>query len=215
MLEFSTTLAREVDDQTKKGIPDWNVKQNIPFAAVLGLFAAAQFCASLSILFSNRKQGAAGNLYYNSLVALLAAFAIGVCITILASEYNTFTRPIPKNQDVMPTLMPFYWAIQVDATATFLFSVPLLLFIFYNNLEHYLNEQRQTNQHLPITPAQALNRQVWLLSFFLLNVFAHVARTSLPMQSSTTSTSLPASRTPTTTPWMTWPTSTPSTSQWK
>ena len=74
-----------MDDQTEKGIPDWNVKQNIPFAAVVGVFAAVQFCASLAILISNRKQGAAGTLYYNSLVALLAAFAIGVDITILAS----------------------------------------------------------------------------------------------------------------------------------
>lgn len=140
-----------------------------------------QFCASLAILISNRKQGATGTLYYNSLVALLAAFAIGVDITILASEYNTWTRTVLKDQTVIPTLMPFYWTIQVDATATFLFSVPLLLFIFYNNLEDYLKEQREKNQHMTMAPAQALNKQIWLLAFFLLNAFAHIACTPCPI----------------------------------
>lgn len=98
------------------------------------MFAAAQFCSSLAILICNRKQGAAGTLYYNSLIGLLTSFAIGVSLTILASEYNTWTRPIKKDMKELPTLMPFYYTIQTDATATFLFSVPLLLFIFYNNL---------------------------------------------------------------------------------
>jgi hypothetical protein len=134
------TLAKEIDDAQSpdpRSIPDWNAKQNIPFAAILGIFAAAQFCSSLAIVILNRK-GSARTLYYNSLLGLLVSFAVGVSLTILASEYNSLTRIIPKDQDVLPTIMPFYWATQVDATATFLFSVPMLLFIFYYNLEDYL-----------------------------------------------------------------------------
>jgi hypothetical protein len=57
---------------------------NLPFAIVMGVFAAIQFCASFSIVISNRKTGAARVLYYNALLALLTAFAIGVNLTILA-----------------------------------------------------------------------------------------------------------------------------------
>lgn len=58
---------------------------NTPFAIVLGVFAAVQFCSSLAILISNRRYGSAGTLYYSSLVGLLTAFAVGVHMTILAS----------------------------------------------------------------------------------------------------------------------------------
>lgn len=148
---------------------------------VLGVFAAAQFCSSLAIVLSNRKRGAAGTLYYNSLAGVLTSFAVGVSVTILASEYNTFTRAIPKNQTDLPTIMPFYYSLQVDATATFLFAVPMLLFVFYNNLEDYLQEQREASK-LTTLPAQALNKQVWLLALFLLNAFAHIASTPRPTQ---------------------------------
>lgn len=74
---------------------------------------------------------------------MLVAFAIGVNSTILSSEYNTALRAIPKNQTVMPTLSRFYYAIQADSVATLLLTVPMLFFIFYHNLEDYLQEQRQ------------------------------------------------------------------------
>jgi hypothetical protein len=191
-------------------IPDWNVKQNIPFAVVLGVFAAVQFCSSLAITITNRNKGSAGTLYYNSLVGLLTSFAVGVSMTILASEYNTFTRPVTKDQTVLPTLMPFYYTLQVDATATFLFSVPMLLFVFYHNLEDYLKQQREATQQTFLQP-QALNKQIWLLALFLLNSFAHAACSRPPTQWSSTSTSSRASRTKRTTVWTTWRTSTRST----
>jgi hypothetical protein len=96
----------------------------------------------LVIFILSRKQKTAAALYYNALIALFASFSIGVSLTILASEYNSGTRQLPKDQSFFPTMMPFYYTIQVDATATFLLAVPMLLFIFYYNLEDYLTEQR-------------------------------------------------------------------------
>ena len=117
-----------------KAIEDWNAKMNIPFAVVLGVFATAQFLASLAIALLNRSSGSGRLLYYSSLLGMLVAFAIGVNSTILSSEYNTALRAIPKNQTVMPTLNRFYYAIQVDSVATLLLTVPMLFFIFYHNL---------------------------------------------------------------------------------
>lgn len=121
-----------------KVIPDWNAKMNIPFAVVLGVFATVQFFCSLAIALLNRNSGAGRLLYYCSLMGMLVAFAIGVSLTILTSEYNTAMRPIPKNQTEIPTLEPFYYAIQADSLATFLLTVPMLFFVFYHNLEDYL-----------------------------------------------------------------------------
>lgn len=117
-----------------RAIEDWNAKMNIPFAVVLGVFATAQFLCSLAIALLNRNSGAGKLLYYCSLMGMLVAFAIGVSLTILSSEYNTALRPIPKDQTAMPTLMRFYYSIQVDSLATFLLTFPMLFFVFYHNL---------------------------------------------------------------------------------
>lgn len=116
---------------------------NIPFAVVLGVFATTQFLTSLAIALLNRNSGAGRLIYYCSLLGMLVAFAIGVSLTILSSEYNSAMRPIPKDQTEIPTLNRFYYSIQVDSVATLLLTVPMLFFIFYYNLEDYLQEQRQ------------------------------------------------------------------------
>ena len=68
-----------------KAISGWYKMMNIPFAVVLGVFATAQFCCSAAIVLLNRGNGAGKVLYYCSLVGMLAAFAIGVNLTILSS----------------------------------------------------------------------------------------------------------------------------------
>lgn len=126
-----------------KAIPDWNTKMNIPFAVVLGVFATTQFCSSLAIALLNRKSGTGRLLYYCSLMGMLVAFAIGVSLTILSSEYNSAMRIIPKDQTEIPTLERFYYSIQADSVACLLLTVPMLFFVFYHNLEDYLQEQRE------------------------------------------------------------------------
>lgn len=126
-----------------KAIPDWNAKMNIPFAVVLGVFATTQFFTSLAIALLNRNRGSGRLIYYCSLLGMLVAFAIGVSLAILSSEYNSAMRSVPKDQTEIPTLNRFYYSIQVDSVATLLITVPMLFFIFYYNLEDYLQEQRE------------------------------------------------------------------------
>lgn len=142
-----------------------------------------QFGSSLAILIQHRKQGAAKALYYNALLGLLTSFALGVYFSILASEYNTFGRSYPKDDKTFKSFIPFYYCMQIDAVATFLFTVPMFLFTFYYNLEDYLKEQRETS--IQVFSYDTQNKQIWLLSLFLVNSFAHIACTSTTIQSST------------------------------
>ena len=86
---------------------DWYSKQNLPFAIVLGVYAAIQLCSAFLLLVSNRS-GKYRSMFFLSLVLALVTLSLGASETILASEYNTFTRTIPKDNNEIPDIMPFY-----------------------------------------------------------------------------------------------------------
>lgn len=66
---------------------------------------------------------------------MIAAFAIGIQMVILAQEYNFMTRSYLKNSDLMPELMPLYYSIQLDGTVSLMLSFPMFAFIFYHQLD--------------------------------------------------------------------------------
>jgi hypothetical protein len=65
---------------------------------------------------------------------MLATFGLGVHLVIQAIEYNAATRIFPKNTDLLPQLMPLFWSLEVTATASFLFILPMMIFVFYHHL---------------------------------------------------------------------------------
>lgn len=111
------------------------------FANVIGLLAAFQFFSSAIITcyaFSKNPK-ASQKIFMGSLVSLLSIFAIGINTIILASEYNSFTRPqLRVNPDFDGII--FYRWLQADSFVNFLFSLPLMIYILFRSLKAYNSE---------------------------------------------------------------------------
>ena len=109
---------------------------------MLALFGLIQMFASISAFTFNSQSHTTKSLYYTSLMGMLTSFATGVYCCIQASEYNANTRLVPKHNDILPNLMPFYWWLQIASCVSLLFVFPMMLFIFYHKMGAYLKLQK-------------------------------------------------------------------------
>lgn len=107
---------------------------NQPFVYALALFTFLQFFSGLTILIANKKSNKTKTIYYSSIIAMLATFGLGVYLVTEAIEYNAATRIFPKHTDLLPQLMPLFWSLEVTATVSFLFILPMMIFVFYHHL---------------------------------------------------------------------------------
>lgn len=117
---------------------------NIPVIAGVGLAAIFQLFSSVIILmFHSRNHSAIRTVYYAAITGMLFSFAIGVYLTIEATQLNAALRTYPKHDGPLPKLMPYYWSQQVGAAVSLLFVFPMMAFTFYHSLEKYLELQKK------------------------------------------------------------------------
>lgn len=128
-------FARDVDDHDPIfGDKKLNYWINLPFSVVLCIFTFLQFFSAINVLCFNLRTNKTMTIYYSALIGMLSIFGLGVYLVLQGIEFNFATRLFPKDAEVFPQLMPFYWTIQVTSTASFLFMFPMMAFVFYHKL---------------------------------------------------------------------------------
>jgi hypothetical protein len=138
---------------------------------LIGILGGIQFFSCWVIVYLNCKRSTPSSLLITSLISLFCALGLGVYDATYSVNYGiSITYYLSKSQTAYPSLVPFYYLLQADATTSLLLSVPMLFFVFYNSLESYLKKLRESK-------AEGKNCLAHLLLMaFVIDVGVHIAR---------------------------------------